>query len=176
MKEYKLVFTGTTGSGKTTAINAISETRAIKTDVENTDATLDKELTTVGLDFGQIHLENGDRVRLFGTPGQERFDFMWKILTKDAFGIVVLIDNSSASPLDDLDMYLSGFSQELHKTPCVIGVGRSETHLQPSLDDFAVKLSEQGLIIPVVPVDVRRKEDVVLLIDILMAQAEADMV
>lgn len=176
MNEYKLVFTGTTGAGKTTAINAVSETPTIKTDVANTDESLDKALTTVGLDFGQISLANGDRIRLFGTPGQVRFDFMWKILAKDAFGIIMLIDNSRDDPLADLDLYVSGFSQELQSIPCVVGVGRSEDHTEPSLDDFSVRLAQHQLTLPVIAVDVRRKQDVILLIDILMAQAEADMV
>lgn len=176
MNEYKLVFTGTTGAGKTTAINAVSETPTIKTDVANTDESLDKALTTVGLDFGQISLANGDRIRLFGTPGQSRFDFMWKILAKDAFGIIMLIDNSRDDPLADLDLYLSGFSQELQTIPCVIGIGRSENYPAPSLDDFSIRLADHQLTLPVIPVDVRRKQDVILLIDILMAQAEADMV
>lgn len=176
MNEYKLVFTGTTGAGKTTAINAISETPTIKTDVMNTDESIDKALTTVGLDFGQITLANGDSVRLFGTPGQARFNFMWKILAKDAFGLIILIDNSSADPLADMDLYLSGFSQELQTIPCVIGVGRSETHPSPGIDDFAIRLAQRNLTLPVIPVDVRRAQDVILLIDVLMAQAEADMI
>lgn len=176
MNEYKLVFTGTTGAGKTTAINAISETPTIKTDVMNTDESIDKALTTVGLDFGQITLANGDSVRLFGTPGQARFNFMWKILAKDAFGLIILIDNSSADPLADMDLYLSGFSQELQTIPCVIGVGRSELHPSPGIDDFAIRLAQRNLTLPVIPVDVRRAQDVILLIDVLMAQAEADMI
>lgn len=175
MNEYKLVFTGTTGAGKTTAINAVSETPTIKTDVVNTDSSLNKALTTVGLDFGEITLANGDRVRLFGTPGQMRFDFMWKILAKDAFGIIILIDNSSADPLADMDLYLTGFLQELQTIPCVVGVGRSERHPIPSLDDFSMMLAQRNLTLPVIPVDVRRAQDVIMLIEILMAQAEADM-
>lgn len=175
MKEYKLVFTGTTGAGKTTAINAISEVPAVKTDVANTDSTLNKEFTTVGLDFGQLNLANGDRVRLFGTPGQSRFDFMWKILIKDAFGLIILIDNSRPDPLADLDVYLDGFARELTTTPCVIGIGRTEEHQQPSLDDFATVLERKGFALPIIPVDVRQPYDVILLIELLMAQAEADM-
>lgn len=174
MKEYKLVFTGTTGAGKTTAINAISDAPAIKTDVANSDTSLDKALTTVGMDFGQLQLANGYRVRLFGTPGQTRFDFMWKILAQDAFGIIILIDNSRPDPLADLQLYLDGFAQTLASTPCVVGVGRSETHPLPGLDAFAAHLAQQGLVLPVIPVDVRKAEDVILLIDLLMAQAEAD--
>ena len=175
MKEYKLVFTGTTGAGKTTAINAISEVPAVKTDVANTDATLDKEFTTVGLDFGQLSLANGDRVRLFGTPGQARFDFMWKILAKDAFGLIILIDNSRPDPLADLSFYLNGFEQVIAMTPCVIGVGRTESYPAPSVDDFALMLAEKDLALPVIPVDVRQSKDVILLLEILMAQAEVDI-
>lgn len=176
MKEYKLVFTGTTGAGKTTAIAAISEVPPVRTDVENTDASVDKASTTVGLDFGQLSLENGDRLRLFGTPGQIRFDFMWKILVKDAFGIVILIDNSRPDPIADLDVYVKGFESELLTTPCVIGVGRTENYGYPALDDFSNFLESKNLILPVVPVDVREAADVSMLIDILMAQTEAEMI
>ncbi len=176
MKEYKLVFTGTTGAGKTTAIAAISESPPVKTDVANTDETINKESTTVGLDFGQINLANGDRLRLFGTPGQARFDFMWKILVKDAFGIIILIDNSRPDPIADLNLYINGFAQELLTIPCVIGVGRTETHGHPSLDDFSVALENRNLIIPVIPVDVRHADDVNSLISILMAQTEAELI
>lgn len=176
MKEYKLVFTGTTGAGKTTAIAAISEAPPVRTDVENTDASVDKASTTVGLDFGQLSLENGDRLRLFGTPGQVRFDFMWKILVKDAFGIVILIDNSRPDPIADLELYVKGFESELLTTPCVVGVGRTENYGHPSLDDFSSFLESKNLILPVVPVDVREAADVSMLIDILMAQTEAEMI
>jgi len=175
MIEYKLVFTGTTGAGKTTAISALSETAPISTDVANSDTGFQKSHTTVGLDFGQITLANGDRLRLFGTPGQSRFDFMWKILVKDAFGLIILIDNSRPDPLADLDLYLKGFSEEIYTTPCVIGIGRSESHPTPSLDDFSEKLHEYQLILPILPVDVRRADDVIMLIEVLMAQAESDL-
>lgn len=174
MKEYKLVFSGMTGAGKTTAINVISDTKTISTDVENTDASLNKSHTTVGMDFGQVNLPNGDRLRLFGTPGQSRFDFMWKVLVKDAFGLIILIDNSSPDPLADLDLYLEGFKTELENTPCVVGVGRSEKVSSPSLDDFSTRLEGYGLTIPVLAVDVRQESEVFMLLDIIMAQVEAD--
>lgn len=175
MNEYKLVFTGTTGAGKTTAITAISEIVPINTDVENSDSSFNKTHTTVGFDYGQISLANGDRVRLFGTPGQTRFDFMWKILVKDAFGLIILIDNSRPDPLSDLDIYLEGFSRELQDVPCVIGIGKTETFPKPSLEDFSEKLARYALPLPVFPVDVRKKSDVTMLVNVLMLQAEAEL-
>lgn len=97
MTEYKILFTGTMGAGKTTAIAAISEMSPVMTDVLNSDASVAKARTTVGLDFGVLTLDSGDRVRLFGTPGQTRFDFLWKILAKNALGLIILTDNSARS-------------------------------------------------------------------------------
>lgn len=175
MKEYKIVFSGTAGAGKTTAIGAISESAVVSTDVANNDASLNKATTTVGLDFGLITLDDGIRVRLFGTPGQARFDFMWKILATDAIGLVLLIDNSRPDPLADLDVYADGFADELGRMPCVVGVGRHETHPEPGIDAFAERLGARGLIVPVLPVDVRNREDVLMLIDTLLAQAESQL-
>lgn len=175
MKEYKIVFSGTAGAGKTTAIAAISEVEVVATDVANTDATLQKATTTVGLDFGLITVEGGSRVRLFGTPGQARFDFMWRILATDALGVVLLIDNSRPDPLADLEVYLAGFAEAIARVPCVIGVGRHETHPEPGIDAFAQRLEQRGLVLPVLPVDVRRRDDVLLLIDTLIAQAESGL-
>lgn len=174
MSEYKIVFTGTVGAGKTTAIKAISETPPVITDVANTDQSVSKDQTTVGLDFGVISLENGDRVRLFGTPGQERFEFMWNILIKDAFGLIILIDNTRPSPISDMEMYLTNFKEEIKTIPCVIGVGRMTDDAITSIDDFSLSLETFDVVLPVIPVDVRRTEDVNLLIQILLAQAEAN--
>ena len=175
MNEYKILFTGTMGAGKTTAIGAVSETAPIVTDVLNNDTSHTKERTTVGLDFGQLTLENGDRLRLFGTPGQLRFDFLWKILSQNAIGMILLTDNSRPDPLADLRVYLQGFAKELSGMPCVIGVGRLNTHPSPSLDDYAEELSRLNLVLPVLAVDVRRRQDVTLLIDTLLSQLEADL-
>ena len=176
MSEYKIVFTGTVGAGKTTAIAAISEAAPVVTDVPNTDAAVDKRLTTVGLDFGMVTLDGGQRLRLFGTPGQARFDFLWTILARNALGLVVLVDNSRPQPLQDLAQYLQGFAEAMRQVPCVVGVGRMEQHGTPGLDEYAEFLGARGLALPVLAVDVRRRSDVLLLIDMLLAQLEADMV
>ena len=64
MSDLKIIFTGPPGAGKTTAITAMSDRAPVVTDVRNTDATLGKEMTTVGLDFGQVSLGDGQFVRL----------------------------------------------------------------------------------------------------------------
>jgi len=173
VNEYKILFTGTMGAGKTTAIASISEVPPVVTDVANTDRSVGKAQTTVGLDFGQVTLDSGDRLRLFGTPGQSRFDFMWKILVRNALGLIILTDNSRPDPIGDLGVYLDGFAEDLDEIPCVIGVGRTETHQIPTLDTYGELLDRRGRIIPLVRVDVRQSQDVLMLIDMLLAQIEA---
>ncbi len=175
MTEYKILFTGTIGAGKTTAIGAVSDTPPVVTDVANHDAGHGKARTTVGLDFGQFTLDSGERVRLFGTPGQARFDFLWKILAQNALGLIILADNSRPDPLGDLGVYLDGFADALDTLPCAIGVGRLSTHATPSLDDYIELLAKRGRVLPVLDVDVRQRQDVILLIDTLLAQIEASL-
>lgn len=174
MTEYKILFTGTMRAGKTTAIASVSDVTPLSTDVANTDASVAKAQTTVGLDFGMLQLDTGDRVRLFGTPGQARFDFLWKVLVRNALGLIILTDNSRPDPLGDLAVYLEGFAAELQQIPCVIGVGRLEGSPSPGLDAYGDLLAQRGVLLPVLPVDVRRREDVLLLVDTLLAQIEAN--
>lgn len=173
MKDLKIVFTGTPGAGKTTAITAVSDKPPVVTDVLNTDASLAKERTTVGLDFGEVDLGEGQRVRLFGTPGQTRFEFMWRVVAKDALGLVILVDNARPDPLADLGVYLDAYADLLPGMNCVVGIGRTGECPLPTVDDFADRLTERGLVFPVLPVDVREREDVLMLIDMVLVQAES---
>ncbi len=172
--ELKILITGTVGAGKTTAIAAVSDTKPLSTEVRNNDASVSKALTTVGMDYGELALGGGEVLRLYGTPGQERYDFMWKILVKGALGLMILIDNSRPDPLGDLQTYLDGFSDFLANSPCVVGVGRMENYPNPGLDMFAELMERAGVRCPVVSLDVRIREQVVGLLDLLLVQMETD--
>ncbi len=173
MSEHKILFTGTTGAGKTTAIGAVSEVPPLSTDVRNTDSAFAKSMTTAGLDYGEITLDNGEKLRLYGTPGQKRFDFMWSILSRGALGLVILIDNSRPAPLDDLDVYLAGFAQLIQEASCVVAVGRMEQNHQPDLEAFSTHLQSRGVLCPVMPIDVRESQEVVQLLELLLIQLES---
>lgn len=172
MTLHKLIFTGSVGAGKTTAISAISDNPPINTDVRSHDSSFSKPLTTVALDYGELTLDNGDTLRLYGTPGQARFNFMWEILAKGALGLVILIDNTRPDPLSDLDEYLTGFADLIDETGCVVAVGRMESHPYPDIGQFAERLASRGVLCPVLPVDVRRREEVLQLLDLLLTQLE----
>ncbi|MCK5716644.1 MAG: ATP/GTP-binding protein, partial [Thiomargarita sp.] len=97
MKNYKLIFTGPPGAGKTTAISVISDTPVITTEAKTSIRDShhpDKDSITVGLDYGSIKLSKEEKIHLYGTPGQERFDFMWKIIKEGGLGLILLIDNA----------------------------------------------------------------------------------
>jgi signal recognition particle receptor subunit beta len=171
--EHKIIFTGTTGAGKTTAIGAVSEIEPINTDVRNTDAQFSKAMTTAGLDYGELTLDNGEKLRLYGTPGQERFGFMWSILAKGALGVVILIDNSRADPIADLDKYVSGFRALIDEGACVISIGRMAQHPTPGLEEYATHLAAQGVLCPIVEADVRDAAEVTQLVELLLLQLES---
>jgi signal recognition particle receptor subunit beta len=171
--EHKILFTGTMGAGKTTAIGAVSEIPPVSTDVRNSDTSVAKATTTVGLDYGELTLDNGEKLRLYGTPGQMRFDFMWRILARGALGLVILVDNSRPDPLADLEVYLDGFAELIEKTACVVAVGRMETHSEPGLEAYAQRMQDKGVLCPVLPANVTDPQQVVQLLELLLIQLEA---
>jgi len=173
MGETKIVFCGPMGAGKTTAIRAISEIDPVCTDVENTDfEESDKAQTTVALDYGETTLPDGEKLRLYGTPGQLRFEFMWDLVANGALGVVVLIDNSRPAPLADLDRYLDAFPVLVSEGRVVVGIGRLDGPGRPGVEDYADHLERRGLLVPVVPSDVRRRDDVSQLLNVLFHQIE----
>lgn len=172
MTEHKILFTGTMGAGKTTAIGSVSEIAPLSTEAHNYDPSCQKDLTTVALDYGEVTLENGEKLRLYGTPGQQKFEFMWNILARGALGLVVLIDNSRPDPLADLDLYLDGFAGLISRTACVVGVVKTEEHPLPDIDAFAARMQAKGVVSPVVATDARDPRQVLQLLDLLLLQLE----
>lgn len=172
MIEYKFIVTGSVGVGKTTLISAVSEIPPISTDVKNTDTSVDKDVTTVAFDYGQITVSETERLRLYGTPGQERFSFMWKILAQGAMGVIILVDHTRPDPIGDLKVYLDNFADLIRATASVVCVCRMDHKRQPSLDDFDEVAAGYQIICPIIEADVRRKDEVLKVLDILLTQLE----
>ena len=162
------------GAGKTTAITQLSDDDCVSTDVVNTDLEqCNKTMTTAGLDYGYISLPDGSGVRLYGTPGQERFRFMWPILARNAAGVILLLNGEHPDLEAHLDLYAEAFANN-GATPLVIGVGRLSSDDFSRIDRITEKLAARHLNVPIIAVDVREKEDVLLLVDTLLCQIEAN--
>lgn len=168
--QYKIVFAGPVGSGKTTAIQSLSDIEVVSTEANASDDVKKiKKTTTVAMDYGVMKLGNGDQVRLYGAPGQKRFDFMWDILTENALGLVVLINAKATDPMAELRVYLDAFRTLIDATSVVVGVTHTDTQA-----DIAVRrrLSEGmvGMGIPacVMDVDARSRPDMAMLVKALL--------
>jgi hypothetical protein len=169
MSQYKIIFTGPVGAGKTTAISSISDVPPIKTDASASDMTkFRKNSTTVAMDYGMMNLPGGEKLHLYGTPGQERFDFMWDILITGGVGLILLLDNSRADPFQDMRFFLETFDKFIADTSVAIGVTQMDLSARPTVDDYHVQLQGMGLKLPVFAVDARVKSDVSLLIQALL--------
>jgi signal recognition particle receptor subunit beta len=158
------------GAGKTTAINSITDNGALVTDVAVSDEITKqrKSTTTVALDYGVVKMNEEDIIHVYGTPGQERFDFMWDILQEGADGLIILLDNSRNYPYRDLKYYTTAFSDLIAQTQVVIAVTRFDEKNDPPLDAYKQWLSELHIDADISRVDARKSEDILALLQTLI--------
>lgn len=171
--ENKIIFAGPVGSGKTTSISSVSDILVVGTEAKATDEVAQrKDNTTVAMDYGILNLEGGSKVHLYGTPGQDRFNFMWEILSENAMGFVILIDSARPDPLADLDHYLTAFSKPIAKCNGVVVIGVTRTEINPQsglLDKLHERVMSHQLNIPILEVDGRERQDVKQMLLALLA-------
>lgn len=156
---YKLIIAGPVGAGKTEAIRSLSDKGVVTTEeIASDHVSKMKKTTTVAMDYGVMKLDSGEQVRLYGTPGQRRFDFMWEILSENALGLVLLLNAEEPDPVADLGYYLESFSPLIAGSALVVGVTHCENapwDLHQRLSDYLV---EKGVAANVTLVDARDKE------------------
>lgn len=171
--DHKIIFSGPVGAGKTTAIGTLSDIPPISTDKLATDMTMNqKACTTVALDYGQIKLDETERIHLYGTPGQERFDFMWEILSQGGIGLVLLLSNMRPDPFRDMHFFLNAFKDFIAANQIVIGVTQMDLSAKPSIEDYHRELASSDTKTPIFEVDARAKKDVALLVEALLYSQE----
>jgi uncharacterized protein len=172
----KIIFTGPVGVGKTTAISAISDEPPVKTEALASDETaMLKENTTVAMDYGTLRLDDNSLVHLYGTPGQDRFDFMWDILAESGIGLILLLDNTREDPLDDMSHYLNAFKDFINDREVVIGVNRYNEKNRPGLYSYHTRLKEHGMQAPVFEIDSRERSDIKVLLLALLTMLDPSL-
>lgn len=172
---YKLIVAGPVGAGKTEAIRTLSDKGVLTTEeIASDDVKFIKRTTTVAMDYGVMKLDSGETVRIYGTPGQRRFDFMWEILSENALGLILLLNATDEDPIDDLDYYLDKFMPLISGSALVVGVTHAEDipwDLHQRLSEYIV---EKGVIANVILVDARKREDMLDLVKSLIYMIVSD--
>ncbi|WP_405139448.1 ATP/GTP-binding protein [Sphaerisporangium sp. NBC_01403] len=157
----KILIAGGFGAGKTTMVGSVSETRPLRTEelltdrgvgVDDLSGVEAKKTTTVAMDFGRISIGDAHVLYLFGTPGQERFWFVWDELALGAMGAVVIADTRRLA-----DCFPSVDYFERRGTPFVVAVNCFEGAKRYDLEEIRMAL-DLGPNIPVVLCDARQKD------------------
>lgn len=155
----KIVVTGPFSAGKTTLIRTISEITVLSTERDITDSTRSRKAeTTVAMDFGRITIDRDLVLYLFGTPGQDRFDFMWEILGEGMLGYILLIDSSREDSLQEAVGILAAF-RKMARVPFVVALNRTEG-IDPADEAEVRSVLELADGVPVVPCDATDRESV----------------
>lgn len=173
MREHKIVVLGSMAAGKSTLVRTLAQGNVVDTDVANTDEGSAKLATTVAMDYADLDLPNGDRLRLYGTPGQQRFDFIWPILLQGASGVVLLVDAAGADAATQLDAYLDTLKQHAPQVPVVVGLSKVDLNPDFDMQGYHAQLDMRGQVLPVIPFDARDSDQIMLLMDVLMSEIES---
>lgn len=159
MQSVKVVVTGPFNAGKTTFIKAVSEITVLSTERQVSAASGEGSgETTVAMDFGRITISDDVVLYLFGTPGQQRFSFMWETLSEGMLGFVLLVDAEDKDSYEDAKSMIE-FFRNMSDVPFVVAANKVPPTDMKTLRAVrtAIGLADE---IPLLPVDARDKESV----------------
>ncbi len=159
MQSVKVVVTGPFNAGKTTFIKSVSEITVLSTERQITDTSGEGQgETTVAMDFGRITISDDVVLYLFGTPGQQRFSFMWETLSEGMLGFVLLVDATNPDSIRDATAMIRFFT-DMSDVPFVVAANKASPDDAEALAGLRRELS-LAEDVPLLAVDARQKESV----------------
>jgi small GTP-binding protein len=159
MQSVKVVVTGPFNAGKTTFIKAVSEITVLSTERQITDVSGEGQgETTVAMDFGRITISDDVVLYLFGTPGQQRFSFMWETLSEGMLGFVVLVDALADVSITEAVSMIEFFTG-MSDVPFVVAANKVAADDTETLTSLRSRLS-LAEDVPLLAVDARDRESV----------------
>ena len=165
MMYKKMAIIGEIGSGKTQLVNTLSEISPFMTEVEST-VDIGKKYTTVGIDYGRLHLSNDVVLGLYGLPGQSRYDFLWHMVSESLWGVIVLAKLSESFQYKYLAKVLHFFDKNNVGVPIVVGLTHCENASKKSIAKtiglINLVLNDQGITAPIIPFDARNPDSALL--------------
>jgi len=140
-KAIKILVAGHFGAGKTTFVKTLSQSNTVSTEKKTTskEEKNKKSTTTVAMDYGE-YTKEGKKFHIFGIPGQERFEFMWPILAKNAKAFIVLLDSTDTSRWYEAFKQINLFRKISKDAPIVFVANKRDLKGALSLEEIRKKL------------------------------------
>lgn len=169
----RVAFVGPFGVGKTTALRAISDIPVVDTDVASSERLPPipgKTHTTVGFDYGELKLPDGERIGLFGLPGQDRFGAMWHMVLPSASAVVLWLHGDHPQLARELRHWLAALNGLVTPAKLSVAVTRVPPELAESrLELLSDELARFNPVAPLLTADPRRSQDVRLAVAMALA-------
>ncbi|MFC3678657.1 GTP-binding protein [Bacterioplanoides pacificum] len=166
----KLVIVGDVGSGKTQLISTLSEIDTINTDVTSS-IDIGKDTTTVGIDYGRIHLNGNLALGLYGVPGQTRYSFIWETVKPGTWGMILLLHAEQEFDPLSFQRWLQFFDVSANSLPLLVAISHSDQvsdedyqRLQRAINDHQ---QQNDLCLPVLPLNCRDPHQALSLLTVI---------
>ncbi len=152
---YKLVVTGMFNAGKTTFVNTLSNIDPVNTDrvTRNKNEAKVKAITTIAMDYGKVSVNGDVDIHLFGTPGQDRFDFMRDLLADGMHGFIFMVDSTDRHSLKQATEQLTVFRKR-GKVPYLLAANKADRKGLSSAEiRKQLNLSQRQPVVPCIATD-----------------------
>ena len=166
MRQYKVLVAGHFNAGKTTFIKTLSSGEAISTEKKtySKEEALVKKLTTTAMDYGKVKIEDWE-LSVYGIPGQERFSFMWDVLSKRTDAYIFLVDSSDPSRWNDTLKQMDSFLAK-GEVPYVLCANKTDLPTARPIEEIVEYFN--GRVKRVIPCVAKRRESVILTVAVLL--------